>query len=165
MSSLLNFREGNFKAAISELEKSNSLHNIEIVKYYNSGCRDVNELLSKLQALDHSPLCRYNLAVLLFYKEHYGGALTYLTFLYSNLEILSDYIAIKTCILLTETYIAMGLKPEAKQIIEKLETHEPFSLILKTSTKPDIIPSNFSALLLGAWIEENPEEDISYYEY
>lgn len=161
MSLLSNFREGNFKQALIELEKSDNKHNIEIVKYYNSGCRDTCELLSKLQSIDQSPLCKYNIAVLLYYKEHYGSALSILTFLCNNLEILSEYAAIKACILLVETCMAMDMKAETRQYIEKLETHESFTLFLKTTPKNRF----FAGLLVGAWVEETPVEDINFFEY
>jgi tetratricopeptide (TPR) repeat protein len=161
MSALLNFSIGNFKPSLSELEKSDQYHNIEISKYYQSGCKDVNELLLKLQTLEQSSLCSYNIAVLLFYKENYGAALTYLISLYNTIECLSDYIAIKTCILITETYIAMDMKSEARQCIERLETSENFIGILKTAPKSRY----FAGLLVGSWIEDTPIEDICSFEY
>lgn len=161
MSFYSNFRDANFKASLSELEKSEQLHNIEIVKYYQSGCKDVNELLNKLQSLDNSPLRQYNLAVLLFYKENYGAALSYLVSLRDNLEMLSEYIGIKACILLTETYIAMDMRSEARSCIERLENHEAFVSYLKDSPKLRY----FAPLLVGAWIEETPQEDVNAAEY
>ena len=106
----------------------------------------MSELLTKLQSLDQSPVCRYNIAVLLFFKENYGTALNYLTYLYESLECLSEYVAIKTIILLAETYLAMDMKTEIRQCIERLENYDVLSGILKNTPNAKY----FAGLLVGA---------------
>jgi tetratricopeptide (TPR) repeat protein len=159
--SFSHFKEGNFKAAISELEKQipekpEESDNLEIARYYQSGCKDTSELLSKLESLKKKPFKLYNQSVLLYYKEQYGTAIKILEELVKMPDLTCEYLTFKANILLIESYLALDLLTEVKPLLSKLEEPE----ILSTTKE---IPANnfFASLILGAWSEEKCDEDVS----
>lgn len=159
--SFSHFKEGNFKGAISELEKQISekpdeIENLEIARYYQSGCKDPSDLLSKLESFKRKPFRMYNQAVLLYYKEQYGSAIKSLEELLKMPDLTSEYLMIKANILLIEALLALDLLAEVKPVLAKLEEQDILSIAKINPTN-----SFFACLILGAWSEEKCDEEVS----
>ncbi|CAG9315427.1 unnamed protein product [Blepharisma stoltei] len=164
MGSFSLFAEGNFQAALEELEKNRdqNKHNLEVVKYYRQGCKDPQELLDRMISLDcPSAVSIYNKSVLSFYLEHYGAVLQYLTPLCSSLDCIDDYISIKISFLRIETYLAMELKEEANAALETLEKSGIYSSVLKLNPEKGI----FHPLIIGSWVDDKSSDELSEGEY
>eukprot|EP00929_Paragymnodinium_shiwhaense_P119283 TRINITY_DN91171_c0_g1_i1.p1 TRINITY_DN91171_c0_g1~~TRINITY_DN91171_c0_g1_i1.p1 ORF type:complete len:1053 (+),score=262.09 TRINITY_DN91171_c0_g1_i1:112-3159(+) len=144
-------------------------HNASLANYYKSGCSEPQQLFQQLTAAhekrretekkdkkkqkkddddedtsyregDDFNILKYNQALLCMQLRHYGQATVILEDLFSNIEPIDDYLAIKICFLLLELRLIEREPELALPVLAYMEKNNVFLTVLprERSTKTDL---------------------------
>jgi CCR4-NOT transcription complex subunit 10 len=132
------------------------LHNTAVAEYVEGGEREPQKLLSTLEALkqrledarteaefgeggeaplgDADPsLTAYNIAVLLYQLKQYARCRTILEDMFSNIEPIDEFLALKLCFLLLDVYLLQRQTDRATEVLAYVE--KAFAALTKADGK------------------------------
>eukprot|EP00438_Fugacium_kawagutii_P030223 Skav219516 [mRNA] locus=scaffold30:11667:13913:- [translate_table: standard] len=158
-------------------------HNVAVNAYFESGCADPQDLLSKLTSHydrareqekkdkgrrkkeedeeevreDDDHVLRYNQAVLCVQLRNYPQARHILEELFDNIEPIDDFLAIKICFLLLELCLLQREPEQGLPVLQLLDKPNAFHSLLKLAERPRLNKIEALEGEEGEEDEERPE--------